>query len=86
VVAGALEDLLESYRRLQLVFNGDAPDYTFRAAGVMRQQRRGRVLTAICRGDVEPVAAEARALGAVSVEVMPVPLKEIFLETVNGEN
>jgi ABC-2 type transport system ATP-binding protein len=85
VLSGALEELLESYRRLQLVFDGDAPDHTFRAGGIVRQQRRGRVLTAICRGDVGPIAAEARALGAASVEIMPVPLKEIFLETVNGD-
>ena len=76
----------ERYCRIQLVFDGDAPDHTFRAAGVVRQQRRGRVLTAICSGNIEPIAAEARALGASSVEIMPVPLKEIFLETVNGDN
>src|SRR6185436_11109943 len=86
VVSGALEDLLESYRRVQDVFDGDAPDHTFRAGGVVGRQRRGRVLTAICSGNVEPIAAEARALGASSVEIMPVPLKEIFLHTVNGDN
>jgi ABC-2 type transport system ATP-binding protein len=86
VVSGALEDLLESYRRLQLVFEGDAPDHTFRAGGVVRQQRRGRVLTAICSGGVEAIAVEAQTLGASSVEILPVVLKEIFLETVNGEN
>ncbi len=86
VVSGALEDLLESYRRVQLVFDGDAPDHTFRAGGIVRQQRRGRVLTAVCRDSAEAVAAEARALGAATVEIMSVPLKDIFLETVNGEN
>ena len=37
VVTGALDDLRESYRRIQLVFDGDAPD-----AGVPRAGRRAR--------------------------------------------
>jgi ABC-2 type transport system ATP-binding protein len=86
VVSGALEDLREAYRRIQLVFDGDAPEPAFRAPGVVHTQRRGRVLTVLCSMDFEQVLHEARALNAVSVEVMPVTLKEIFLETVNGEN
>src|SRR4029077_15440001 len=34
VVAGALDDLREQYRRVQFVFDGDAPDARFRAPGV----------------------------------------------------
>ena len=37
VVAGALDDLREHFRRIQLVFDGDAPD-----AGVPRARRRAR--------------------------------------------
>jgi hypothetical protein len=40
----------------------------------------------LCSMGVERILDEARALHAASVEVMPVTLKEIFLETVNGEN
>jgi ketosteroid isomerase-like protein len=45
----------------------------------------GRVLTAFVRADADGVAAEARARGAASVDVLPVTLKEIFLETVAEE-
>jgi hypothetical protein len=34
----------------------------------------------------EAVLAEARALSPISVEVLPVTLKEIFLETVVGDD
>jgi hypothetical protein len=34
----------------------------------------------------DEVAAEARALGAGSVDIAPVPLKELFLETVTAED
>jgi ABC-2 type transport system ATP-binding protein len=86
VVAGTLDDIRSSYKRIQLVFDGDAPDPTFRADGVVRVQRRGRVLTIISSDGSEPVLDEARALGPASVDVLPVTLKEIFLETVKAED
>ena len=86
VVSGALDDLRERYRRIQLVFDGSAPDATFRSPGVERVQRNGRVLSVISSAGAEHVLDEARALGAVSIDVVPVTLKEIFLETVATEN
>jgi ABC-2 type transport system ATP-binding protein len=86
VVAGALDELREQYRRIQLVFDGEAPDVTFRAPGVARVRRKGRVLSVLSSAGVEPVLEEARTLGPVSVDVAPVTLKEIFLETVVSED
>jgi ABC-type multidrug transport system ATPase subunit len=85
VVSGALDALRESYRRIQLVFDGDAPDARFRTPGVERLRRSGRVLTVVSSGGAGPLLDEARALGPVSVDVVPVTLKEIFLETVSVE-
>ena len=86
VLAGALDDLRESFRRVQLVFDREAPQAAFRAAGVARVRRQGRVLTVIASGGAESILDEARALGPVSVDVAPVTLKEIFLETVATED
>jgi len=86
VLAGALDELRENFRRVQLVFDRDAPQAVFRAAGVARVRRQGRVLTVIASGGAEPILDEARALGPVSVDVAPVTLKEIFLETVATED
>ena len=86
VVAGALDDLREHYRRIQLVFDRDAPDVTFRAPGVARIRRKGRTLSVLASAGADRLADEARALGAVSVETVPVTLKDIFLETVVGED
>jgi ABC-2 type transport system ATP-binding protein len=86
VVTGALDDLRERFRRIQLVFDGDAPAVTFRAPGVERTQRKGRVLTVLSSAGSEQILEEARALSPVSVDVVPVTLKEIFLETVTVEN
>lgn len=85
VVTGALDDLREQYRRIQLVFDGDAPEPAFRAPGIVRVGRRGRVLTVISSSGTDRILDEARALGPVSVDIVPVTLKEIFLETVSAE-
>ena len=86
VVRGALEDLRENYRRIRLVFDGEAPKPAFRAPGVVRVERDGRSLTVLANAGAGQIVEEARALEAVSVDVVPVTLKEIFLETVREEN
>jgi ABC-2 type transport system ATP-binding protein len=83
---GALDDLRERFRRIQLVFEGEAPDMSFRAAGVERVRRQGRVLTVLSSAGTDGILDEARALRPVSVDVTPVTLKEIFLETVTTED
>jgi ABC-2 type transport system ATP-binding protein len=85
VLAGTLDDLRERYRRIQIVFDGDAPEPAFRSPGVERVRRKGRVLTLLTSAGAEDVVNEARGLNPVSIDVMPVSLKDIFLETVVGE-
>ena len=86
VVTGALDDLREQYRRIQFVFDGDAPEAPWRAPGIVRVRREGRVLSVVSSAGAEQILDEARALHPVSVDVIPVTLKEIFLETVATEN
>src|SRR5438093_9399079 len=86
VVTGALDDLRENFRRIQLVFDGEAPEPAFRSTGVERVQRKGRVLTVLSSAGAEGILDETRALSPVSVDVVPVTLKEIFLETVTAED
>jgi len=84
VLSGALDDLRERFRRVQLVFDGDAPPAAFQAPGIERVKRQGRVLTILASAGAAPVLEEARALRPVSVDVAPVTLKEIFLESVDN--
>ena len=85
-VAGELDDLRQRYCRVQAVFEHDAPDAAFHAPGAGRVRRAGRVLTVLASEGSAAVVQEARGLNPVSVDVVPVTLKEIFLETVAGEN
>ena len=86
VVSGGLDEMRERFRRVQLVFDKDAPETMFRSPGVERIVRRGRVLTVLSSAGVDALVAEAQYLNPVSVDVAPVTLKEIFLETVRVED
>ena len=86
VLHDAIEDLRENYRRIQLVFDGEAPKPAFRSPGIVRARRQGRTLTVLVSSGTERVLEETRALNPVSVDVIPVTLKEIFLETVTKED
>jgi ABC-2 type transport system ATP-binding protein len=85
LVAGALDSLRERYRRVQLVFDGEAPTVTFRSPGVERVRRQGRVLSVLSSAGDAHVVEEARALNPLAIDVVPVSLKEIFLETIAQE-
>jgi ABC-2 type transport system ATP-binding protein len=82
---GASDDLKQSCRRVSMVFEGDVARFAndFAAAGPVR--RDGRTLSVLVRSGGEEFAVRARQLGARSVEVQPVALKEMFLELVRGE-
>lgn len=86
VVSGSLEELRANYRRIQVVFDGEPPAVTLRTPGIERIRRDGRVLTLFTSGGTDAIVAEARALNPVAVDVVPVTLKEIFLETVMGDD
>ena len=86
VVTGALDDLREHFRRIQLVFEGTPPPaIAFHTPGITRVQRNGRVVSVLTSAGANLIAEEARAWSPASVEITPVTLKEIFLESINME-
>ena len=86
VLTGALDDLREKFRRINIVFAADSPRHDFRSPGLAGVRSTGRMITVLTASGPEAVVDEARALGPVSVDVVPVTLKEIFLETVAAED
>jgi ABC-2 type transport system ATP-binding protein len=85
ILSGALDDIRARYRRVQVVFDGEAPAHAFAAPGVVATRRAGRVLTVLVGDGGERAVEEARTLGPKTVDVLPVTLKEIFLENVAAE-
>jgi ABC-2 type transport system ATP-binding protein len=86
VVSGALDDLRSQYQRIQLVFEGAAPEFKVHAPGTHRLRRKGRVVTILSAHGGPAVVDELRGYRPASLEVSPVTLKEIFLETVRTED
>src|SRR5262245_16060182 len=80
VVEGALDELKENYRRIHMVVEQEAPEEALVAAGGARFRRDARSLTVFADRDVETIVDRAYLHNAVSVDVAPVTLKEIFLE------
>jgi ABC-2 type transport system ATP-binding protein len=78
----SLDHLRENYRRVTIGFDSRPPEAEFRIPGVVRMRTSGRQVTLLANRDADAVAEFAWSLGAVSVEVEPVSLREIFLETV----
>jgi ABC-2 type transport system ATP-binding protein len=79
-VCGPIDDVRGQYQRVQLVFDGEPPAVTWRAPGIVRVARNGRVITVIASDGGGAVVDAARALAPRAVEATPLTLKEIFLE------
>jgi ABC-2 type transport system ATP-binding protein len=86
VVSGALDDLRAQYQRIQLVFEGDAPAFKVHAPGTHHLQRRGRVITILSSNGGSILLDELRGYRPASIDVSPVSLKDIFLESVRTED
>jgi len=85
LVEQSLDELRQSYRRIDLVFDSAPPEHEFRFEGVHRIEARGRHLSVFAESNTEAVIERARCLNALSVEVSPIPLRDIFLETVKED-
>lgn len=82
LVDASLDELRQSYRRIDLVFPFPAPEREFRIAGVERIRTTGHQMSLFASSNAEALVERAHDLNAISVEVAPVGLREIFLETV----
>ncbi len=82
LVDASLDNLRQFYRRIDLVFPSAPSEREFRIAGVERIQAVSNRLSVFASKNAEAVIERAHDLNAVSVEVAPVGLRDIFLETV----
>ena len=86
MVAGALDELRAQYQRIHLVFEREAPEIRVHSPGTHRVRRKGRALTILSAGGGIAVIEELRGYRPASLDVMPVTLKDIFLESVKTED
>ena len=82
LVDESLDHLRRFYRRIDLAFSYPPPEREFRIPGVQSIETRGRQVRVLASSNAQSVVGLAQQLNAVSVEVTPVELRDIFLETV----
>jgi len=81
----SLDELRENYRRITFGFATKPPVDELRMPGIRRIRRADRQLSVLVSGNAAAIAAEGRSLDAVSVDVVPLSLREVFLESVQAE-
>lgn len=81
----SLEQIRENYRRISFGFSNWAPPLES-IRGIESMRRDGRQITILASSNAEAIAQLGRERGAVEVNVAPVNLREIFLETVQDQN
>ena len=78
----SLDRLRQCYRQINLSFASTPAERELRIAGVEKIRTDGHRMSILASRNAEAVIARAQDLNAVSVDVAPVGLREIFLETV----
>ncbi len=73
-------------REEAMVFDGEAPQFHVHAPGMHRVRRQGRVVTVLSSSNDTAVIDELRGYRPVALDVLPVTLKDIFLESVRTED
>ncbi|HYY72415.1 MAG TPA: ABC transporter ATP-binding protein [Candidatus Bathyarchaeia archaeon] len=82
LVDASLDELRQFYRRIDLVFPSEPPREEFCISGIERIRTHGRQMSVIASRNADAVVERANDLNVISVEVAPLGLREIFLETV----
>jgi ABC-2 type transport system ATP-binding protein len=81
-----LDQMKEEYRYINLVFDTPVQAPALAFDGIERVQVDGRSASLFASRNVEGIVARAQALHATSIDVLPVSLKEIFLESLKARS
>ena len=82
VLSESLDNLRQSYRHIKLAFPSLPEEGEFRVPGVESIKTQGHQMSVVVSKNAEAVVERGREFYANSIEVSPVDLREIFLETV----
>ncbi|HWF11034.1 MAG TPA: ABC transporter ATP-binding protein [Bryobacteraceae bacterium] len=82
----SLDELRTSWRRVDAVLPGGPQPHDFTMRGVERLRTRGQQMSVVASGNVDAIVARARESGASTIDVTPVGLREIFLQTIEPDS
>jgi ABC-2 type transport system ATP-binding protein len=82
VIDASMDDLRQSYRQIDLVFPSVPDEREFQMAGVRSIRTEGHQMRVFASRNADTVMERARSFYATSIEISPVSLRDIFLETI----
>ena len=85
LVDASLDDIRREYRRITLSFEVEPPTTGVTFPGVQQVRTSGRQMTLLARENANAILELTRDMHPASVEVSPVGLREVFLETVKEQ-
>jgi ABC-2 type transport system ATP-binding protein len=80
----SLDYVRQQYRRITAAFDSAAPA-AFTVPGVEHVRTTGRQVDVLVSGNADAVVQEARRAGAISIDVTPVGLRDLFLDLAQRE-
>ena len=86
ILDAPLDRIKEQYRHIQAVFPNPIEERDLRLPGIERVHVEGRTASFVASHNVDSIVEHIRMLRAGSVDVLPVSLKEIFLEKVKARS
>jgi ABC-2 type transport system ATP-binding protein len=85
LMSGPLDELKLACQRVVMVLPGESTAIAREFAAANRVKQEGRTLSVLTSNGVDGIVARAEALGARSIDVQPLALREMFIELVKGE-
>jgi ABC-2 type transport system ATP-binding protein len=86
VLDAPMDQVKEQYRQIQAVFPEPVEERDFRLPGIERVRLEGRTVSLITSRNLESITEHMRMLRAGTIDVLPISLKEIFLEKVKARS
>jgi ABC-2 type transport system ATP-binding protein len=81
-----MDQIKEQYRHIQAVFTHPIEERDLRLPGIERARVEGRTVSFMASHNVDSIVEHVRMLHAGSIDVLPISLKEIFLEKVKARS
>lgn len=82
----SMDDVLEGYRHVQAVFAEPVEERDLRLPGIEKVHMSGRMVSLVTSSNLESITEHLRMLRASNVNVLPISLKDIFLEKVRARS
>ena len=86
VLDAPMDFIKEEYRHIQAVFTDPVEERDLRLPGIETVHFQGRTASFVASHNVDSIVEHVRMLRAGSIDVLPISLKEIFLEKVKARS